>query len=92
MDHGLLISLSHLIYHQYMHFKYYWRKFMLGLIFLGLCLKSFILIYYIINFFLTHLENIREIMLPGQFSPYDNFFDRKNPSTGKEILYWQLAE
>ena len=43
MEHGLLISLSHLIYHQYMHFKYYWRKFMLGLICHGLCLNIFIL-------------------------------------------------
>ena len=85
MEHGLLIFLSHLIYHQYMHFKYYWRKFMLGLIFLGLFLKIFILIYYII--FLTHLENIQENMLPGQFTSCDNFCERKNPSTGKEILY-----
>ena len=49
---------------------------------------------YILYYFLTHLENIRENilkvenLLPGQFSPCDNFFDRKNPSTRKEILYW----
>ena len=43
---------------------------------------------YLLYYFLTRLENVRENILPGQFSPCDNFFDRKNPSTGKEILYW----
>ena len=47
---------------------------------------------YILYYFLTHLENILENMLPGQFSSCENFFDRKNPSTGKEILYWELAQ
>ena len=43
---------------------------------------------YILYYFLNHLENIRENILLDNSPHVITFFDRKNPLTGKEILYW----